>query len=84
MVYASHSLMKIAFSLCSCLARTRVAPQVVEAVSVWFWSVHGRTALPPVRQLMEVFAVRMCTAYPDLFATAVMKVGGWAGGRLLR
>lgn len=46
---------------------------------------HGRTALPPVRQLMEVFAVRMCAAYPDLFLTAVMKVteGGSDGGREL-
>lgn len=57
---------------------------MVEAVSAWFWPVHGRTALPPVRQLMEVFAIRMCTAYPDLFLTAVMKVSGWVGGAIAR
>lgn len=54
--------------------RTNEHAKVVEAVSAWFWPVHGRTSLPAVRQLMEVFAVRVCTAYPDLFLTAVMKV----------
>lgn len=48
--------------------------QVVEAISGWFWPVHGRTTLPPIRQHMEIFAVRMCRAYPDLFLTAVVKV----------
>ncbi|CBJ49268.1 expressed unknown protein [Ectocarpus siliculosus] len=47
--------------------------KLAKAISEWFWPVHGRTALPPVRQHMEVFAVRMCRAYPDLFLTAVVK-----------
>ncbi|CAM9393468.1 unnamed protein product [Ectocarpus sp. 6 AP-2014] len=49
------------------------AAKLAKAISEWFWPVHGRTALPPVRQHMEVFAVRMCRAYPDLFLTAVVK-----------
>ncbi|CAN0064158.1 unnamed protein product, partial [Ectocarpus sp. 12 AP-2014] len=49
------------------------AAELAKAISGWLWPVHGRTALPPVRQHMEVFAVRMCRAYPDLFLTAVVK-----------
>lgn len=52
----------------------------MKAIAAWFWPVHGRTALPPVRQHMEVFAVRMCRAYPDLFLAAVVKVGARGSG----
>lgn len=47
--------------------------EIVDAIATWFWPVHSRTALPPVRQQMEVFAVRMCKAYPDRFLGTVMK-----------
>lgn len=51
--------------------------QIVDAIAAWFWPVHGRIALPPVRQHMEVFAVRMCKAYPDVFLAAAIKVTTW-------
>lgn len=51
-------------------------PQLVFSVNSWFWQVHRRTALPQVRQHMEIFAVRMCRSHPEIFLTIALKVDG--------
>lgn len=50
-------------------------------INSWFWIVHRRTCLPPVRQFQEVFAVRMCKAYPQIFLPSAVKVRdrSWCG-----
>ncbi|CAM9847628.1 unnamed protein product, partial [Discosporangium mesarthrocarpum] len=50
-----------------------IISKLIHEVDRWIWVEARRPALPPIRQHMEVFKVRMCLAYPAIFMRGLVK-----------
>ncbi|CAM9887453.1 unnamed protein product, partial [Choristocarpus tenellus] len=57
----------------NCIGGSGSTPKVIREVNKFFWAENRRLNLPPVRQQMEIFTVRMCLAYPSVFMPSLIK-----------